>query len=293
MLNRQRLILALLCAAKEPVSPTALVKYAFLLRSETEVGADATFYAFVPYRFGPFSFALYRELATLERDGYVRRAEKAISLNHELLDLTRREVDRLSRKQIDAAQGVVARYGRLAHRSLLRSVYDRYPWYATASELEDLIPANSPGPKQSPIAVYTAGYEGQSIDSFCDALLRSGLRALIDVRANPISRKYGFAKRSLQRISDDLGLGYHHLPQLGIASERRAGLGSTASYQRLLDEYEREMLPRQRDGLLRAIELLREKPSALLCVERDVRCCHRSRLAQRIASESGLEVVHL
>ena len=47
---------------------------------ETTVASDPTFYSFVPYRDGPFSFALYRELASLERHGYVQDSEKALSL---------------------------------------------------------------------------------------------------------------------------------------------------------------------------------------------------------------------
>ena len=80
MLNRQRMILALLDHAGAPIQHTMLVKLAFLLREETAVGRDRTFYGFLPYKQGPFSFGLYRELETLERDGYVERGKQSIGL---------------------------------------------------------------------------------------------------------------------------------------------------------------------------------------------------------------------
>lgn len=293
MLNRQRLILALLARAGGSASATQLVKLAFLLREETEVGRDRTFYGFVPYRYGPFSFALYRELAGLERDGYVEKTERRISLTPGGADLWQPQIDRLGAWQLEAAAAVARRYGRLARAQLVRRVYERYPWYARRSELADLVPAELPQPPRLPIAVYTVGYGGRSVDEFFDGLLRAGVGGVLDVRANPISRKYGFAKSSMRRIAEDLGLAYHHLPGLGITSDRRAELGDFASYQRLLDSYERQMLPHRGTDVRRAIELLGERPSALLCVESDVRCCHRSRLAAHLAAESGLEVVHL
>lgn len=40
-------------------------------------------------------------------------------------------------------------------------------------------------------------------------------------------------------------------------------------------------------------ELPDEGTAALLCVERDPEACHRSLIADRIAAEHGLELVHL
>jgi len=44
------------------------------------------------------------------------------------------------------------------------------------------------------------------------------------------------------------------------------------------------------DGLA---SLPREHASALLCVERDARACHRSLIAERLAEEHGARVVDL
>ena len=80
MLKRQKVLLALLDGVRRPLSLTSFVKLCFLLREETEVRKDAAFYGFVPYRFGPFSFALYRELEGLGRQSYVTKDEKHVRL---------------------------------------------------------------------------------------------------------------------------------------------------------------------------------------------------------------------
>ena len=292
MLFRQRLILALLDRAGRPVLSTVLVKLAFLLRKETSVGSDPTFYSFVPYRHGPFSFALDRELTSLERIGYVQGCEKSLSLNPDTSHFARDEIARLSTAQVEAADEVVAKYGRMKPATLLRNVYERYPWYAQNNELADFVPDDVPRPPLRRPAAYTVGYEGKSVDSFFNDLLASGIGAILDVRANPVSRKYGFAKRSLRQIAQSLDLAYHHFPELGITGDHRAKLSDFDSYQRLLDKYEKR-LPKLPAHTLQAAALLRSRPSALLCVERDVRCCHRGRLANHLAEETDLAVVHL
>ena len=66
MLNRQRVVILLLKLADRPVSRTELTKWCFLLRHESETQGGSAFYDFVPYRFGPLSFALYQETEKLE-----------------------------------------------------------------------------------------------------------------------------------------------------------------------------------------------------------------------------------
>lgn len=293
MLRRQRIILALLEDAAKPLPPTALVKLSFLLREETEIRDDTTFYSFVPYRFGPFSFALYRELDALDDQSYLVKDDNSIRLDRSMLGEARRKVAGLPASVQSAVRTITSRYGSMPQKALLRDVYARFPWYATRSELTDLLPPTMPRTSPARPAVYTVGYERESVDRFFDRILRAGIRGIADVRANPVSRKYGFARSSLSGIAGKLGIGYRHHPQLGISSAERATLSGLASYQRLLDRYETQMLPRHTTALADLCELVRNKPTALLCVEHDVRCCHRSRLANAVAAETGLPVKHL
>lgn len=287
------MILALLDHAGTPIQNTTLVKLAFLLREETAVRRDRTFYGFVPYKWGPFSFALYRELEALERDGYLERGTQRVGLASRTKKLSGEQIKRLTPVQINAVASVTREYGGIGRAGLLRSVYSRYPWYASKSELAQYVPKDVPAPPQRKPAAYTVGYEGKSVDAFFNGLLASGMEGILDVRANPISRKYGFAKRSMSRIAEHLGLAYHHIPELGITGDHRADLSDFDSYQRLLDQYETKMLPKRSAHVAQATELLSSRPLAMLCVEKDVRCCHRGRLANRVAQESGLAVEHL
>ncbi len=293
MLKRQKIILALLQSAGKQLSRTVFVKLSFLLRAETDIGADATFYDFVPYQFGPFSFALYREIEALKHHSYVVQDDDRLSLAKRLVRETRALVEELPGSVRSSVRHVTSRYASKTQKALVRDVYARYPWYATKSELTDLLPPTMPKLPSAPPAVYTVGYERVSVDAFFDRLLRAGIRGIADVRANPISRKYGFARTSLRGISAKLGLAYRHFPQLGIPSHKRSRLSGFSSYQRLLDRYEKELLPKQVAGVTELSDVVRAEPTALLCVEADVRYCHRSRLAKAVARETGLTVEHL
>lgn len=293
MLKRQKIMLALLDCADHSLSHTAFVKLSFLLREETEIGKDSTYYGFVPYRFGPFSFALYRELDALACQSYIEKDEHSIRVHPSMADAVKGKIQELPSGFLAAVRSIVGRYGSKPQKSLLRDVYKRYPWYATKSELTDLVPATVSPRSPAFLAVYTAGYERNSVDGFFDRLLRAGIQHIADVRANPVSRKYGFARSSLSAIAGKLGMGYRHLPQLGIPSAQRASLSGFASYQRLMELYEDEILPRQRAAIAKLAQDVQDEPTVLVCVEHDVRCCHRSRLAEAVARKANLSVKHL
>jgi len=293
LLKRQKAILDLLQAVGRPLDRTAFVKLVFLLRQETVLRRDPGFYDFVPYRFGPFSFTLYRDLRALRQQGFVSPDEDRIELCSQTRDLTEMETGVLSNSVRGAVSDVVKHYGQLNTRSLLRSVYTRYPWFALKSELPERNLATVQRPDNAPPAAYTIGYEGRSVDAFFNGLLERGITGIIDVRANSVSRKYGFAGRRLGEFCKQLELQYNHRPALGISSAERADLAGFDSYQRLLDRYEETMLPERSADIAEVGDLMQRQASVLLCVEKDVRCCHRSRLAQAVSEAADLEVIHL
>ncbi len=292
MLKRQKILLTVLMEADRSISHIELVKAVFLLRHETTLANEPAFYDFVPYRFGPFSFALYRELSALVLDGYVIDEEKSIRLAERMKSEARERTAELPSAWRRAVKRTVAEYLAASQDELLRDVYARYPWFALKSELDALV-ADRPQSPAVPLAIYTVGYEGKSVDTFFNGLLENGIEAILDVRANPISRKYGFARKSMSDIAGKLGIEYVHLPELGISSEDRSTLSDFESYQALLDRYESEMLPGRGEAIANVVSLLNQKPSALLCMEKDVRCCHRGRLAKTAAKKSDLEVTHI
>jgi uncharacterized protein (DUF488 family) len=291
MLQRQRSILAMLHAAGGSLNRTTLVKCAFLLRQETALKEDPTFYDFLPYKYGPFSFGLYREIDALRRDGYLDEAEEHIALSPGFCSAL--TIAPLPQSVKAAVRGVATKYGRMKQRDLLMYVYHRYPWYAIRTEIPDIAPPSLPHVPDAEPAVYTIGYEGRSVDSFFNYLLSRGIKAIVDVRANAISRKYGFAGKSLADISSKLGLDYRHMPQLGICSEERQDLAAPGAHEALLDRYERVSLPQKQEHMGVLSSLLLAKSSVILCMERDPGMCHRGRLAPRLSHLSGLPIVHL
>ncbi len=293
MLTRQKTVLSLLTQAGRPMSPTVFVKLVFLLRQETGLERDPSFYDFVPYNFGPFSFTLYWDLGSLRQNGYVTTEEECIALCGRTLDLAEKEAKELPASTQAAVAEILGRYGRMNQKALIRDVYSRYPWFALNSKLPERRVASIRRPKKAPPAVYTAGYEGRSVDAFFNDIMKRGIDVVVDVRANPVSRKYGFSGLRLTEFCKKLGLDYRHVPSLGIPSSARAGLNGFASYQRLLNRYEQAMLPERLAEVKDVGRLMRRQPSVLVCVEKDVRCCHRSRLADAVAQATGLEVIHL
>jgi uncharacterized protein (DUF488 family) len=293
VLRRQKMLLAILQASKRALSPIELVKLAFLLRQESEIGADHSYYDFVPYRFGPFSFALYRELEALQKNGYIDLTDSKISLSRRLKDEVLEKVKQLTSRELSSVRGILSRFGGLSSQALLKTVYSLYPWFTINSELLDIIPSDQPDRPQADIAIYTSGYEGRSVDQFYDNLTRAGVRTVIDVRFNPVSRKYGFAGSSLRRIGEKLGFEYVHIPELGISGEHRTSLDDFDSYQRLLNLYAKSFLPKQQSAMTRLAELLQKTPSVLVCMEKDVNCCHRGRLATVMSERTRLPIIHL
>ncbi len=294
MLTRQKILLALVSHQGGPVTPTVLVKLAFLARNETLLKSDQTFYDFVPYKFGPFSFGLYREVDGLKKKGYLEVDDSdRISISPKLKHLALRKTRELPESTLWAVADITNSYGNLPQRTLLKGVYEKYPWFAARSELKDLKPPQVPRLRVASPAIYTVGYEGKSVDSFFKGLLRAGIKVILDVRANPVSRKYGFAKKSMREIATKLDIDYCHIPELGIPGELRKSLSDYDSYQRLLDEYECSILPNRSKEISQVADYMTRTPAALLCMEKDVNCCHRGRLASAVACESRLPIRNL
>ena len=72
---------------------------------------------------------------------------------------------------------------------------------------------------------------------------------LCDVRRNPVSRKPGFSRKALASSCDAIGIRYVHMPELGIASDKRRTLSTEADYDALFAEYEAAWLPLQGTSL--------------------------------------------
>ena len=287
MFTREKVLLALLDRAGGGMSRTRLVKLAFFFAQENPDYPAGAVYQFVPYRFGPFSFTLYHELERLAQAGAVSVA------SGRLLRPGGNAGGRawtLEARVSEAVDRVYRRYGGLSTPSLIEAAYTQYPWYMLKS---DRIEKRAVRPQAGERKVYTAGYEGRQVDGFLALLLRHGIEVLLDVRANPVSRRYGFHRNTLARICRRLGLEYRHLPEVGVPSEWRVDLGTDGSHSALFRRYEREILPAREDVIRQIARSMQDKPAVLVCYEADVRLCHRSRLARAVSLMSGLEICDL
>jgi uncharacterized protein (DUF488 family) len=139
--------------------------------------------------------------------------------------------------------------------------------------------------------LFTIGYEGATVAEFLSALARAGVERVIDVRAVPNSRRPGFSKTPLRNALAEVGIDYVHLRALGTpaAGREAARKGRRDELQRIYSG-QLELPEAVAQGAI-LLELARERPSALLCFEREPACCHRTLLWQAIAPDA--EVVDL
>lgn len=287
MLHRQRLILSMLADAGGEATHLETTKWAFLLARESSTRGGSSFYQFVPYHFGPFSFGLFQEVAAMTRDGLI---EEIPDSRWRLTDAGRVEARRAETDTATAARRIVKQFAGLPSKNLIDHVYSRHAWFTINSEIRK--EARRP---VAELAIYTAGYEGLLIDGFLNGLLKAGISRLIDVRHNPIARRYGFHKSTLARLCGKLDINYQHVPALGIPSAERQGLaeGGSLERKRLFESYERTTLVQETDSIAQVAAMMQEMPSVLVCMEEKPCDCHRSHLAKPVAALTRLPIKHL
>jgi hypothetical protein len=263
-----------------------MMKWSFLLSHETSSHGGKTFYQFIPYHHGPYSFTLNQETDSLVRNGFL---EKNSNNFWSLTDLGKKMDVNLPRDIARDIHSVAAEYGKLSGQELLDLVDNRYSSFTVKNELPGRINKKRAVAKKF---IHTAGYEGKTVDEFLNLLVESGISRLIDVRSNPVSRRYGFHKSTLSRLCSVLGIDYQHLPELGIPSSERGDLDSSDKYTSLLNNY-RSSLPLRKEALSDVISLLRSEPSVLVCMEADPEFCHRNVLAQHLKTLIDMPIKHL
>ncbi len=279
---RQKLLLSLVDAAGGSLAATDLQKLLFLY---TRKGEKEPSYRFVPYRFGCFSFQSYADRNVLESMGLL---EPSKSGDWTLTAKAKPYVPAGAAKALKLFVTVmVPERG----RSLIQRVYREAPYYATRSRiLEEVFPDEAQReeirremPRMEGRALFTIGYEGDSIDGYLDRLIRHGVTLLCDVRRNPLSRKTGFSGKQLAGYCQRVGIEYRHLPELGIPGHRRRELNTPADYEALFEEYEREDLPQAGGAIATLAGLLEEHGRiALTCFEKEPEYCHRHCVAEEM-----------
>jgi uncharacterized protein (DUF488 family) len=141
--------------------------------------------------------------------------------------------------------------------------------------------------------IFTIGYQGVGVESFLDSMQNAGVKRVIDVRWNAVSRQRGFSRNALCEALGERGIYYTHMPELGVPPERRRNLRSAKSYSELFDFYLENLRANRQYTIGSLVSLVRSHPCALMCMEADPARCHRTPLAQYVASIAGMSVVEI
>lgn len=265
--HRQRFLLSFIKQLNDGVSSTDLQKLIFIYIMENKL----SYYDFVPYKFGPYSFQLNEDVALLEKNGFI----------HIVNNNNRRYYTVANQNEENNISYAIA-FER--GDALIRRAYREYPFYAMNSEIigrlfhgTELNKFKNEKQKysQATQVLFTIGYEGKSIESFTNTLLLNDIRLLCDVRKHPYSRKFGFSKEKLKHICETVGIKYVNISNLGIESDKRLELDTESDYEQLFSEYEKE-LPQKRTELNYLYKLFESNNRiALMCFEKDPQMCHR------------------
>jgi uncharacterized protein (DUF488 family) len=294
MFYRRKILLALLQLFDGELEKIRLQKLLFLFTQHQENSA----YDFVPYKFGCFSYSANADLTTMvnkamltETESHFKRSEKTDYLK--LLN----EFDRNQLLEIKHS------FGKMSANALMKHTYINFPYWTIKSKIAESIltqveleKINQSKPQSTKTVLFTIGYEGISLESYLNRLLKNDVKVLVDVRNNPISMKYGFSKNQLNRYCESLGLLYVHFPEVGIQSEQRQELNCQADYDKLFVAYCNSILSKTQATQYKILDLLKQhKRIALTCFEANIQQCHRRHLAAAIANLHGFEyeVIHI
>jgi uncharacterized protein (DUF488 family) len=140
--------------------------------------------------------------------------------------------------------------------------------------------------------IQTFGYEGLTILAFIEHLKRSGTQVVIDVRANPLSRKHGFSKKSFAAYLEKAGIQYMHAAGVGCPKHVRDRYkldGDWTAYTIGFVKY----LKGRGDDVAAIAAVAKKTPVCLVCFEADFERCHRKFVADAAAAVARLSVDHL
>lgn len=117
------------------------------------------------------------------------------------------------------------------------------------------------------------GYQGKSLNEFCNALAANCVKVLVDVRLNAWSQRPEFRKSSLKSALAEHGIEYIHYKEAG--NPYRPKNGETLGFDECARKYAQYIAdnPKVIDTLE---SIITQNLSALLCYEAERNECHRS-----------------
>lgn len=294
MFYRRKIILALFQVFNNRLEKIQLQKLLFLLTSRQ----NKPDYDFVPYLYGCYSFSATADLGAMIRNGNISEDK-----NHFTSLEKTNYISSLTNDDQCILKKIKSSFGNFGANTLMKYTYIHHGYYAINSitaknilspfEYSKVV---SSRPLNEITALYTIGYEGTSLESYLNKLVKNDIKVLVDVRRNPLSMKFGFSKTNLKKFCENLNIQYVHIPEVGIRSEQRQELNSQTDYDKLFKVYVKKNLKETLTQQQQILALLNEKKRiALTCFESNICQCHRKHLAEAITGLPGwnFELKHI
>ena len=291
MYYRRKVILALLEKFGGELKPTHFQKLLLLFTRRQRKPV----FEFVPYKYGAFSFQARADKGTMIKYGQLKDSRQWIfSADQSYLG----ELNQTDQKILDDLWKEFRNY---STEELVKYTYREYPFYAARSEIAEKLLTEDEWkrvelsrPKNNGNKLYTIGYEGISAEEYMNRLYSRQIKLLVDVRKNSMSMKYGFSKSQLKNMCQKMGIGFLHIPELGIESKKRQKLDTQKDYEFLFKEYEEHTLPNKENEIILLKELVEKNERvAITCFEREHTSCHRHKISDHLYTKYGVPVEHI
>ena len=142
--------------------------------------------------------------------------------------------------------------------------------------------------------VWTIGHSTRSADEFSQTLLAHQIKTLADVRSFPGSRRYPhFNREQLSEWLGEIGINYHHVPDLGgrrlVQPNSRNTSWRNQSFRAYADYMESEEFAK---GISQLVGLARAARTSIMCAEALWWRCHRSLISDYLKAH-GSVVTHI
>jgi uncharacterized protein (DUF488 family) len=140
--------------------------------------------------------------------------------------------------------------------------------------------------------ILTFGYEGLSVAGFIQRLRTAKVETIVDVRANPLSRKPGLSKNALAGHLNAARIKYVHAAKMGCPKQFRDRYKADRDWAAYTSGF-LDYMAEQSEALAYVAAIAKGSRSCLICFEADFNFCHRTFVARAAAPIIGARVSHL
>jgi uncharacterized protein (DUF488 family) len=145
--------------------------------------------------------------------------------------------------------------------------------------------------KGGTVTIYTIGYERRDSEGLISALRDQSVRAIADIRERATSRKAEFRAGPIRSACELASIEYQPWPRLGSTVELREELQASGDFKTFADRFRQLASEKMESDLRKLAQSVNRIPTALLCYERLHEDCHRSVVAELVATYVDATIV--